>query len=284
MICYHHNDLDGRCSAAIVLKTHPECTMREIDYKDNPDFSEEVNPEEYVFIVDFSFKPGKLEELFAITHPAKVVWLDHHETAKDYKYKTPYSESILNLKGLRDFSTKCKKSGCELTWDYLFGSIAVPEAVRLVGDYDCWRFDTEEQTNLFQQGMRLIPTSPNSPVWKLLLAGGGVDRVIRDGLVATKYRDNFCASYRKSFGEEVEFEGYSCYTMNLSMMGSPGFGSEFNSHDIAISTVYQAGKWTVSMYSKEIHVGEIAKRYGGGGHKGAAGFVCTKLPWEVHTL
>lgn len=278
MICYHHNDLDGRCAAAIVLQKYPGCRMREIDYKDNPDFSKEMAHGEKVIIVDFSFNPERLQRLFAITHPAQVVWIDHHETAMTYEYTTPYSDDILNLKGLRDFSQECKKSGAELTWEYLFSG-EIPEAVRLIGDYDCWRFDTKEQTNLFQQGMKLIPNAPTNPIWKLLLNNRSIDLVINDGLVATKYRDNFCGKYRKSYGWEVEFEGHKCYAMNLYTVGSQGFGEEFDNHDICLSFVWQKDKWTVSLYSKNTHVGEIAQKYGGGGHKGAAGFVCEKLPF-----
>jgi oligoribonuclease NrnB/cAMP/cGMP phosphodiesterase (DHH superfamily) len=41
------------------------------------------------------------------------------------------------------------------------------------------------------------------------------------------------------------------------------------------------GKWKVSLYSDKptIDCGEIAKSFGGGGHKGAAGFACNHLPW-----
>lgn len=43
-------------------------------------------------------------------------------------------------------------------------------------------------------------------------------------------------------------------------------------------------KWKVSIYSTkpEIDCGAIAKAFGGGGHKGAAGFECDRLPWEVY--
>ena len=40
-------------------------------------------------------------------------------------------------------------------------------------------------------------------------------------------------------------------------------------------------KWTVHLYSlNEVKVNEIAERFGGGGHPGAAGFVCDRLPEE----
>lgn len=37
------------------------------------------------------------------------------------------------------------------------------------------------------------------------------------------------------------------------------------------------GTWTYSMYSKTVDVSNIAKKYGGGGHRGAAGFNTDKL-------
>lgn len=288
MICYHHNDLDGKCAAAIVLKVHNNCRMREIDYKDNPCFLEEVQGDEFVYIVDFSFPPEKLYELLEITRPENIIWIDHHETAKDYKYKSILIDMKdgsterwpIELKGLRDFSQECKKSGAELTWEYLFSG-GMPEAVRFIGDYDCWRFDTKETTNLFQQGMRACVNHPGAPIWKELLNNSGVDNIINDGITITRYRDQFCKNYRDSYGWHLVWEGYKCYAMNLYMVGSQGFGDllEKSDVDILLSFVYQNGKWQVSMYSKNVHVGELSKKYGGGGHKGAAGFVCTELPF-----
>lgn len=232
MICYHHNDLDGRCAGAIVLKRYTDCRMREIDYKDDPIFKEEIQINEQVFIVDFSFKPDKLRDLFLVTEASNVIWIDHHETAKSYDYYD--SQLPVSLKGLRDFSQECKKSGAELTWEYLFSG-EIPEAVRLIGDYDCWRFDTKEKTNLFQQGVRTLNTDPNMFYWKTLLsydAGVLIAEIIKDGEAATRYRDIFCDKYLKSFSWELEFEGFRCLAMNLAMMGSQGFGLSFNGFDI----------------------------------------------------
>jgi nanoRNase/pAp phosphatase (c-di-AMP/oligoRNAs hydrolase) len=41
---------------------------------------------------------------------------------------------------------------------------------------------------------------------------------------------------------------------------------------------FDGKQWTYSMYTlKDINVSEIAKKYGGGGHKKAAGFQSDKL-------
>jgi oligoribonuclease NrnB/cAMP/cGMP phosphodiesterase (DHH superfamily) len=282
MICYHHNDLDGRCAAAIVLRAHPACKTREICYKDTPDFEKEVEQGEIVFIVDFSFKPEQMEQLFKRTSPLNIHWIDHHKTAQSYDYSFPASK----LPGVRDFSTP-GKSGCELAWEYFFEGKPLPEAVRLIGDYDTWRFETKKQTEFFYEGMKLLETAPKNHVWDTLLcflaedeeATTSVPQIMLNGRIAIKYRDNFCANYRQFFGWETIFEGHKCYVVNLYMIGIPGFGEKFDQYDICIACVYQAGKWTVSLYSKSVDVSIIAKKYGGGGHVGAAGFVVDALPF-----
>ena len=46
---------------------------------------------------------------------------------------------------------------------------------------------------------------------------------------------------------------------------------------------WRKGQWAVSLYSSnaDIDVSKIAKAKGGGGHKGAAGFQCKTLPFEL---
>jgi nanoRNase/pAp phosphatase (c-di-AMP/oligoRNAs hydrolase) len=50
-----------------------------------------------------------------------------------------------------------------------------------------------------------------------------------------------------------------------------------------IGAFIAVGMGTVSLYSTkpEIDCGEIARTFGGGGHKGAAGFQCTELPFAI---
>lgn len=53
-------------------------------------------------------------------------------------------------------------------------------------------------------------------------------------------------------------------------------------HDVMCAYCQLAnGKWKVSLYTTHdtIDCGEIAKVFGGGGHKKAAGFICESLPW-----
>jgi nanoRNase/pAp phosphatase (c-di-AMP/oligoRNAs hydrolase) len=63
------------------------------------------------------------------------------------------------------------------------------------------------------------------------------------------------------------------------MFGSQGFVERFDEYPICIAYIHDGEKFTVSLYSKDVHVDKIAQRYGGGGHKGAAGFKCEVLPF-----
>ena len=64
------------------------------------------------------------------------------------------------------------------------------------------------------------------------------------------------------------------------MFGSEAFGEKFKQYPLCLSFVYMGNKWTVGLYSETIDVSVIAKKYGGGGHTGAAGFVCDTLPFK----
>ena len=87
--------------------------------------------------------------------------------------------------------------------------------------------------------------------------------------------------YRKKYGWETNFEGHRCLAQGIYEFGSTVFGNDYKIYDICISYEYTGKNWIVSMYSQKIDVGKIAQKYGGGGHKGAAGFVCDKLPFRI---
>ena len=274
MICIHHNDLDGRCAAAIfnryfrVVAPNERMVFIEMDYKDSLDM-ERIGSGEDVTIVDFSLKPELMAALRA--KAGVVTWIDHHATAKEYPYQ--------DLPGMRDFRDR-GFSGCELTWIHFHGIRPVPLAVALIGDYDKWALKLPN-SRVFYEGMKLLKNGPQEDIWKDLLADfrPDVDAIIAAGRTATTYRDNYCNGLCNSFGYETSIDGHGAYACNQYMFGSGGFGHLFAQYPLCIAYIHDGTRFTVSLYSETIDVGEIAKAHGGGGHKGAAGFVCTELPW-----
>jgi len=274
---FFHNDLDGKCAGAIVnffYKKAPELEFIEVDYKDVINI-EAIKENEKVIIVDFSFTPNVMKRILERTKD--VIWLDHHKTAKDYDYG-------IELEGLRNFEDK-KLSGCELTWKYFYGNKAMPVGVYLIGDRDCWRWADRERSERYNQGIRMYPHQPQDTVWDDVLESRNLLEILSAGEICLKYRDSFCENYSKNYGYVGNWEGFNCCFLNLYTMGSEAFG-KYALEDFSICVVYvhDGTKYTVSLYSTKIDVSVIAKKYGGGGHTEASGFICDKLPFEKFSL
>lgn len=281
MIIYHHNDLDGRCAAAIMARYAEEKEFApiefiEVDYKDKIDFSN-ITGEDTVAILDFSFKPEIMVALRLKTND--IIWCDHHNTAKDYGYD--------DLPGYRDFSDK-GLSGCECAWKYCYPEKEIPRAVKLIGDYDSWRHEEAPRSLEFYEGMKLLDTSPEIHIfWRDLLVASDsittekdIARIVSYGISAMAYRDAYCSEMLKAFGYETEIGGYKAMAINVYRFGSAVFGESFGEYPVYISYIHDGERFTVSLYSDKIDVSQIAKAHGGGGHKGAAGFVCDVLPFK----
>ncbi len=277
-ICFYHNDFDGECSAAIFLrKIAGICSP--INY--NKEFPFEIiHEEDEVWIVDYSLKKDEWEKLLKITK--NVIWIDHHKSAieKEEEY------GLSNLKGIRDIS----KSGCALTWEFCYIDIDSPDVVKLVEDYDIWKFKFGNKTKNFHQALfSIINTDPKSDFWEETLKSDDDD--------VTEYIDSLCLlgekintknaisnkGFLNSWSFETIFEGRKCIAVN-KIAGAILFDSIKENYDFFISFMFNGNNYSVSLYQgkdKETDLSKIAIKYGGGGHFGAAGFQCKELPFKA---
>jgi oligoribonuclease NrnB/cAMP/cGMP phosphodiesterase (DHH superfamily) len=203
-----------------------------------------------------------------------VIWCDHHATVKEYGYDVP---------GERDFTAK-GKAGCECTWKFFFPRVRCPNWIRVLGDYDAWRMQEKELCLPFYEGLKLEEQSPSNPwnIWQALLkdqTDSLATSVAERGRTATRYRDNYCGELRTAFGYETTIGDNRAYALNAYRFGSQGFGEKMNEYPVCIAYIHNGRRFTVSLYSETVDVSLIAKSFGGGGHKGAAGFICDTLPW-----
>jgi len=258
--------LDGHCSGAIVKKKYPECEMIGVDYNDTLDLDSIVSGER-VFVVDFSFS---VEEMAALDTKAQLFWIDHHKSAIEKMEDYP---RLIN--GIR----KIGRAGCELTWEYLYPAGALPDTVWLLGRYDVWKHDEDERIMPFQYGMRQHGnTLPESSIWVEYLRADAllISQIVKTGAIVLSYQNAQNAMYAKGMSYEAEFEGHRAIIINRAYGNSQLFDSVYDpeKHDIMIVFGVKPKEFKYSIYSvkPEIDVSEIAKKYGGGGHAGAAGF------------
>jgi uncharacterized protein len=268
MKVFHHDDPDGRCSGFwVYFAFHNEPELYEVDYdKTVPIYT--VEPNEEVWIVDFSIKPNEMTDLLGIT--PNVVWIDHHITSlKDYENFSP------EVKGKREVGM----AGCELTFRYLYPDKEPPEFTKLIADRDLWKFEFGDRTRFFNLGLMANNYKPDAPIWRTLANKENVDKLVADGKVINRFKTYWSKDLRDGIGFDTIFEGYKCYALNIGNADSEYFGDKIKEYDVIIAFSFNGHIFKVSLYSENVDVSKIAKKYGGGGHVGAAGFDSKTLPF-----
>jgi len=281
---YHKSDLDGLCSAAVVVSIFPDVQLIGGGYKEDPDLSS-IEPGEKVFMVDYSLQP--FEKMIALNKQCDLVWIDHHKTAMDAQ-----EESGVAIKGLRRKGI----GACALVWEYLMGPRSIPETVRLLAEYDVFNH-TDELTLPFQYGMRASKASkdPKNLMWKALLkpkASTGIaesrvfNTILDSGHAIYEYVVQSNEGSAKAMAFETELDGLKIIAMNRADSGSLQFSSVWNAkkYDAMAIFTFQKNAWSVSLFTppdSSVDVSAVAKARGGGGHQGAAGFVCKAIPFVL---
>jgi oligoribonuclease NrnB/cAMP/cGMP phosphodiesterase (DHH superfamily) len=298
MRCFYHNDADGRCAGFWVqlsvgitdLDKYNDPSMIEMSYEKKFPL-DTIRPDEQIYIVDYSISPNEMRELLKIT--SDVTWIDHHKTAIE-----KYTEFEHEIRGIRYDGI----AGCMLTYCYIHhmtsrgeGEIKpfdlsmiedAPMFTKYIADWDVWKFEYGNDTRNFITAFNAYDMNPASKLWDRFLCfpdgmiNSAASELIRQGETMTIYRDGWANEVCKSKGFAVDFEGYKCFALNLPNCNSEYFKSVDNgTYEILMPFSFNGDLWTISLYSKVIDVSEIAKKYGGGGHKGASGFQCKTLPF-----
>ncbi len=268
-LCLHHNDADGRASAAIVRRFYgPETACHEMNYGE-PVPWETVAEAERVVVADFSLPPETMRRL---AEGREFIWIDHHKTALE---ALAAEADARGWPGLRDTG----EAACVLTWRFFYPRQPVPRAVVLIGDRDIWRW-AEKDTGAFNAGLYAEEdTSPcNDALWQPLLNDdpAALRRLLTRGeiLHASRLRQVRRTVDHKGFA--VTFEGHRTLAVNARGTGEMGEYIRQLGYTLGYcySDAWHNGRlYTfVTLYSDQVDVSEIARKFGGGGHPGAAGF------------
>jgi oligoribonuclease NrnB/cAMP/cGMP phosphodiesterase (DHH superfamily) len=305
-VIYHSIDLDGWMSAAIVKywfsnqevpnkKGEPISTLDFIGYNYGqpiPDLSEY----DKVIMCDISFPKEEMEKLFDKLE-SNFIWIDHHKSAINMMFIE--GERSIHPLGLQ----QTDYAACELTWMYFFPNEPMPEIVRLLGRYDCFGHkNTEEEQKVleFQYGARERITDYKSAYdvlcitkdEKLHMGGQYFDNYINQIYDAGKaiYR-YLCTDAKQSYknGFDVTLfekvnDGVQDYAalmrkficINKERFNPINFNIDYHKegYDGAMCFHIDNNKTVcISLYNDngEVDCSTIAKSFGGGGHKGAAG-------------
>jgi oligoribonuclease NrnB/cAMP/cGMP phosphodiesterase (DHH superfamily) len=124
-------------------------------------------------------------------------------------------------------------------------------------------------------------TLPDAEIWPAGIDGESrVFEIIAHGETVLAYQTKQDAKYAKAMAYESDFHGLRALVMNKPFSNSKVFDSIYDPdrHDIMILFGVKSGEFKYSLFSAKdgVDVSSIAVQYGGGGHKGAAGFYSKK--------
>lgn len=317
---YHSADLDGHCSGAIVKYRFPEAIMHPINYGDEFPWDEIKPPDTVFlvdFCLQPDSSMMALSDFLAGT--GELHWIDHHKSQEHLTSKMLHWQGYFNTTKAaceltweylfpdRPVPLAVHLLGRYDVWDHSDDRVLPFQMFMRMQD-------TDPARGKFDWEVVLDDLWPDSEAVNTFIG-----YAIRDGRLLLRYDEEQKRRYVATYGFETTLEvgphdvfcnsvEYKAIVVNLGHTNSKVFDSVWRMvcdhcvgyggkedcvkcgdkgyiepYDLMITFCRRSDrKWNVSLYSTkpEIDCGAIAKTFGGGGHKGAAGFQCETLPFD----
>lgn len=290
LVIYHANCTDGFTAAWVF---HRYATTVGAAIEETFDFyagnyngePPSVEGYEQVYLVDFSYKREVMEHLISSNPGTWFFLIDHHATAIN---------DLHGLSGLTQY-TDLGRSGARLAWDFLFPGTEAPRMIDYVQDRDLWQWKLPltKETNSYIGSL-----SFSFEAWDTLMLGG--DDITKHARWAAAgeallRRQDKLASEMARGAVRTSFAGYD----DIPLCNVPGAFASDVGHILAkdapfsVTFHFAHNKLLVSLRSREgdgADVRQIAEKFGGGGHRHAAGFslenarVAEAFVWWVDPL
>lgn len=261
-----------------------------------------------IYIVDLS-----VDELMARPELRdKIVWIDHHKTAIDkwdleYELELPFRARLPKFRGYRIDGV----AACRLCWqwfsfakgphgdprtfpadvylplkqDFIDRKVSEPELIRLAGEYDIWDH-RDPDAKALQFGLRAVHPEKLAVLVHGQFEGCGdawtlLSSVINQGHAIKDYCDRQNDEYSAAYSHILDWEGLKFCALNIGQRGNSDLvrGGLKPEHQAIFAWRYTGAHALVSLYHapghEDLDLSAIAKKYGGGGHRGACGFRLT---------
>jgi oligoribonuclease NrnB/cAMP/cGMP phosphodiesterase (DHH superfamily) len=286
-LCIYHGGCDDGFGAAWAVR---RALGFDVDFhpgvyqQDPPDVADRN-----VVMVDFSYKRPVLDAMAA--RARSILILDHHKTAAEdlIGFPTPplswggYDRLIAQA-GCVHAMFDMNRSGAGMAWDFFHPDSERPEFIDYIEDRDLWRrslpFGDE-----FTMCLRSYPQDFNT--WDQLFARG-VQSMIDEGRAIKRYY-RLRVEELKAHAYPTNLGGVPCWISNAPYFAASevagelcdAAGADFGACYFEVTK----GEFQYSLRSRgDFDVSAIAKKFGGGGHKNAAGFKTVGVVHEVHTI
>lgn len=260
-LCIYHGGCDDGFGAAYVVNRAlrgavdfhygiyqvdpPDCTGRE------------------VYIVDFSYK---LPVMQRIASQAKLVTvLDHHKSAMEDLHAV-IGQLGSGIIGQFDM----ERSGSAMAWDWFYPGDKRPWLIEYIQDRDLWR---KKLPNSDEVVMALRSYPQDFAIWDQIIEDGP-EALITEGRAIHRYYRTIVDSLKENAVKAI-IGGVEVPVVNSPYHFASELAGELaEGHPFAACYWNHAHGTTYSLRSRDggMDVSQVASQYGGGGHRGAAGF------------
>lgn len=218
-----------------------------------------------VAILDFSFSNAVTKQM--IEAAEGLIVIDHHRTA------------MIELHDISNTHFDMNHSGARLAWDFFHPGHPPPKLINYIEDRDLWKWELPYSKE-FSAAFDMVPFTMED------FSKFEDDSVFDDAVE----RGSYILAYSKTVVKKVcekasrrRLGGYDVLVVNSSHWMSE-IGARLSPDcDVALIWYYdhndRVNKVSLRAFHDQVDASEIAKRFGGGGHKKAAGFT---LPPDRH--
>lgn len=218
-----------------------------------------------LYILDFCYPLDTL--LAAAQRASKIVVLDHHISAQK-EFEAHEKQGI--LPSTLEVNFIQEHSGCMIAWQYFHGSLEPPSLLLHIEDHDLWRHKLPK-TEAISKALYIRLPLDFAAFEKIKLA-----TLEREGIVLLKQQKLNVARLLKA-RHKVKLHGIEGLAVNAPAMFSSDLGHELAKLSGTFGLTYsyhgQRQCYDCGLRSiSDFDVSELARHFGGGGHKNASGF------------
>lgn len=224
-----------------------------------------------VYMVDFTYPASVIKKL--MRENIRVTAIDHHISTKETTLMTHKSLYALH------------HSGAVLSWMYFHPKKKLPTLLRYIEDRDIWNWKLPHAKEILLYA-DLVPHefAKWSTLVRYMETVFGRKKARESGGWMLKYHNDVVKKIAEK-KEMVKFEGHLVYAVNAPHIFASDVGALLcKETEFAIIWSEYEGDLRVSLRSRgRVDVSKIAAKYGGGGHRAAAGFSVQrgkKAPWR----
>jgi oligoribonuclease NrnB/cAMP/cGMP phosphodiesterase (DHH superfamily) len=202
----------------------------------------------------------------------KLTVSDHHITAAQEL------EGLLRNDGIVDGMFDMEKSGCLLIWEWFFKNRQPPQALLAVNDRDLWKFELPWTREIF---LALTSYPYDFKDWDTTMEDDRLESLRQEGVTLSRKQQRDVAEIIAAGNHLITIAGHTVPACNVPSIWASDAG-----HILAQGHPFAACFWidgdkialSLRLTPDGLDMSEIAKQFGGGGHRHAAGL---KLPWTA---